>query len=371
MNFNIDQDAFPSAVHSLIYFTARGIIPLEQSLADIADSDMRVSCMAFHGFVMAMLADMYDNPVEYHLPVMLLEDFCEGRKINGLKQKYPSKAKNVIARTRNAVNNYIELLYKLGTYGETSGETLVFSSEALDKYDKTLKGSVRSICVADMFKAMARVGITVRENEVTSKEYPTMFPALCALSRLARTNSGFDFFAFRTLDFRNLNGRHKPAYKDYFRPLTEMQKKQAYALQDFAASRKMKPTISTFWKVDYKYKGSQVMCIGSEWNLGEMALDIRVMGTYHWDDPSLINDRLAQESPDFQKNILRHILRCTACSTTHLGMFVTVLGKKQRVCGGGAIAFRWKNPDDEDMAVIKRVIELRCGIIDEQKKGGN
>lgn len=240
---------------------------------------------------------------------------------------------------------------------------MFFSSEALAKYDKTLKGSVRNICVADMFKAMARMGITVRENEVTSKEYPAMFPAMCALSSLAKTSSGFDFFAFRTLDFRNLNGRHKPTYEDYFRPLTANQKKQAYELHDFAISQKVKPAVSTFWKVDYKYKGSQVMCIGSEWNLGELALDIRIMGTYHWDNPALINDRLAQESPDFQKNILRHILRCTACSTTHLGMFVTVLGKKQRVCGGGAIAFRWKNPGDEDMAVIKRVIELRCDII--------
>lgn len=87
---------------------------------------MRASCAAFHGFVMAMLADMYDNPGEYHLPVMLLEDFCKGRKINGLKQKYPSKAKNIIARTRNAVSNYIELLYKLGAHGEAAGDTLVF-----------------------------------------------------------------------------------------------------------------------------------------------------------------------------------------------------------------------------------------------------
>lgn len=371
MNFDIDHDAFPSAVHSLIYFTARGIMPLEKSLPDVADSDMRASCTAFHGFVMTMLADMYDNPGKYHLPVMLLEDFCKGRKINGLKQKYPSKTKNVIAQTRNAVSNYIELLYKLGIHGEVTGDTLVFSSEELDKYDKNRKGSVRNICVADMFKAMARIGVTVHGNEVTSKEYPAMFPAMCALSRLAKTNSGFDFFAFRILDFRNLNGRHKPAYEDYFRPLTERQRKQAYELHDFAASRKAKPTVSTFWKVDYKYKGSQVMCIGSEGNLGDLVLDIRVMGTYHWDEPALINDRLARESPDFQKNILRHILRCTACSTTHLGMFTTVLGKKQRVCGGGAIAFRWKNPDDNDMAVIKRVIELRCDIIDEQKKRGN
>ena len=368
MDFNVDQTVFPSTVHNLIYSTARGIIPLETSLSVITDGEMRSSCTAYHGFIMAMLSDMYDNPNEYHLPVMLLEDYCKGQKINGLKQRFPSKTKGIIAQTRNAIKNYTMFMHLLGTHGKMEGDRLVVSSDILTEYDKSLRGSVRPVSVDNLFESMTRVGFVRNGNEITSIHFPNMFPALCALAKQAKKWSGFDFFAFRNLDFRNLNGKYNPTYDDYFRPLISDQKKRAYELHNFAVFQKAKHTISTFWKVDYKYKGAQVMCISSQANLGEHTLEIRVMGTYNRDDPALINDRLMKETPDFQKNVLRHVLRCDACSTSHLGMFVTVLGKRQRVCGGGAIAFKWKNPNDDDMAVIKRVIGLRCEIIDELKK---
>ena len=91
MNFNIELTEFPSAVHRCIYAAARGITPLERSLSFVTDSEMRSSCAAFHGFIIDMLSDMYDHPEAYDLPVGELEKFCDGKKIIGMKQKYPSK----------------------------------------------------------------------------------------------------------------------------------------------------------------------------------------------------------------------------------------------------------------------------------------
>jgi len=111
------------------------------------------------------------------------------------------------------------------------------------------------------------------------------------------------------------------------------------------------------------------MCIGtSDTGDHESMLDVRIIGTYNWDDHTLINSRLERESPEFQKQALRHVWRCNACATTHLGMFVTVLGKRQRVCGGGQIGFRWYNPADDELEYIKKLIQLRIEIIDEIKK---
>ena len=84
---------------------------------------------------------------------------------------------------------------------------------------------------------MTRVGFVRNENEITSIHFPNMFPALCALAKQAKKWSGFDFFAFRNLDFRNLNGKYKPTYDDYFRPLISDQK-----------SGPMSCTISLFFK---------------------------------------------------------------------------------------------------------------------------
>jgi hypothetical protein len=137
----------------------------------------------------------------------------------------------------------------------------------------------------------------------------------------------------------------------------------AYALHRIALDNDCRPVISTFWKVDYKYKGTQVMCVDSL----EGNLDIRVTETYSWDDPALINDRLAKEPAEFQKYALCHVWRCVACATTHLGQFVTILGKRQRVCGGGVIGFHWRNPSGEDIRALDRFVRLRCEIIDEIK----
>ena len=96
MDFTREIADFPSAVHKNIYSTARGVTPPDKSITDISDSALRSSCVQYHGFFMDMLSDMYDNADKYYLPVMELEAFCAGRKINGLKQKFPSKTKNIL-----------------------------------------------------------------------------------------------------------------------------------------------------------------------------------------------------------------------------------------------------------------------------------
>lgn len=366
MNFKTELTVFPSAVHSCIYSAARGITPLEHSLTGVSNPDMRSSCEAYHGFIMDMLSDMYDNPLAYGLPVSLLEDFCGGSKVNGMKQKFPSKTKGILAQTRNAVSGYIMLLYKLARSGICNGDKLTVPADVLAQIGKATSSSVSPIPLDVRLKALERAGLTAKGGVFTGTRYQGMFPAMCELAGKADKTSGFDYFAFTTLEFRNIEKTYKPVYEDYYNPLISKQREYAYLLHDYAVENKMKPTVNTFWKVDYKYKGAQVMCVGSEGD-HERLLDIRIVGTYNWEDSALINNRLAKEPPEFQKNVLRHIWRCDACSTSHLGMFVTVLGKRARVCGGGIIGFRWRNPGDEDLAVIQKLLKFRCEIIDELK----
>jgi len=362
MDFDEQLRDFPSTVHKVIYTAARGLAPLERSLAAVG-GDMRASCEAYYAFLMMMFSDMYQHPEAYGMPVMELERHCGRRTVNGMKQLAPNKTQTILALTRNSVNGYVMLLHAMGRRGVLSGDKLTLTDSDLAAIDKLVNTSVRPIPVMERLAAMERVGLIMRDNVVTSVNHPAMFSAMCALAARAEKTSGFDFFAFRRADFRNLAGKFKPGYDDYFLPLYDDRRELAYELHRFAAERKLKPVVSTFWKVEYKYKGAQVMCIGSEGD-HESLLDVRVVGTYGWDDPALINDRLAKETPEFQRYIMRHILRCTGCATTHLGGYVTVLGKRQRVCGGGMIGFRWMNPGADDLEAIKRMIELRCEILD-------
>jgi hypothetical protein len=401
MDFANELSEFPSAVHKCIYAAARGLTPAERSIDFVKDSEMRASCIEYHAFITDMLSDMYDYPDEYYLPVLALENFCGGKKINGMKQKYPSKTKNIIAQTRNSVGGYIKLLHLLGRSGELINKTLSIPAAEIENIEKQVNTTVSPISLDARLKALSRIGLKACGGDIgadagggvgddicmgssgdvsddicinvdssggdinfISTRYPNMFPAMRALAQKADKQSGFDYFAFQTLEFRNIERKFKPTYVDYYNPLTAEQCKQANALHEFATANKINPVISTFWKVDYKYRGVHVMCIGTEGD-HERLLDIRIFSTYNWDDSALINTRLAKEPPDFQKQALRHVWRCNACSTSHLGRFVTVLGKRQRVCGGGLIGFRWYNPSDGDLEQIKRHIKIRCEIIDE------
>ncbi|MDR0294225.1 MAG: hypothetical protein LBH95_08760 [Oscillospiraceae bacterium] len=367
MDFSVELTAFPSAVHSQVYAHARGLTPLERSLSAASGPDMRASCAACHGFMTGMLSDMYDNPEEYALPVMALEEFCGGVTVNGMKRRSPSKTKDILSQTRNVVHGYIALLCMLGKAGVLDGDTLGVSESDLAVMDQQVSTARSPISLAKRLKALSRVGLTSDSGQFISTRYPGMFPAICALAKKCEKLSGFAFFAFGNADFRPLGAKYKPTYEDYYAPLISEQREQAESLHDFALQNNMSPAIGTFWKVDYKYKGAQVMCVGSMGDC-ERLLDVRIIGAYNWDDPALINGRLEREPREFQKQALRHIWRCDACSTSHLGMFVTVLGKRQRVCGGGMIAFRWRNPAGGDLEILKRLIQMRCEIIDEIRR---
>ena len=364
MDFSVELHEFPSAVHRCIYSEARGLTPIERSLGGVADPEMRESCAQYHAFLVDMLSDMYENADEYALPVMALEKFLDGKKINGMKQKFPSKTKAILSQTRNAVGGYVILLYLLGNFGELQGGVLSVSAENAAAIKKRVNAPTSPIPLDVRLKALARVGLESDGYCFSSARYPKMFAAMCALAKKAAKTSGFDYFAFTNAEFRNIDIKYKPTYIDYFNPLTARQREHAEILHNYAIGNKLNCMINTFWKVDYKYKGTQVMCIGAEGDR-ERLLDIRVLGAYNWEDHALINNRLAGEPPEFQRHALRHIWGCDACSTSHLGRFVTILGKRRRVCGGGLIGFRWRNPDAADLEYIKRLIDFRCEIIED------
>ncbi len=367
MDFTKELTVFPSAVHRIIYSDARGLTPLARSLESVADPDLRASCEVYHLFLLDMLSDMYDHPEAYHLPALELETFLDGRKLNGVKQKLPAKTKGILSRTRNAVHGYQVLLCMLGLFGTPRGRALVVSERDIPVIAKRVNAPVSPIPLERRLEALRRVGLTQTEDGFRSELHPDLFPAMCALAkRTGGKLSGFEFFAFQNAEFRALGGKYRPAPADYYQPLVRARREAALALDAVAARNGLRPVISTFWKVDFKYKGVQVLCVNSY----EGELDVRVTETYHWDDPALINDRLARESAAFQREVLRHVWRCDACATTHLGRFVTILGKRQRVCGGGVIGFRWRNPSAEEIRTIERLIELRREVVDDLKARG-
>jgi hypothetical protein len=192
-----------------------------------------------------------------------------------------------------------------------------------------------------------------------SKNYPDMFLALHALP--------WDNFGM--LDFRNINGIYKPTYDDYFEPLVTEQRELAYELHNFAAEYKMRTSLNANWGVIYHYKGKYAMKIGTGDDIGRF-LSVSVVAKDRTEDSDVIDKYLGKEPQDFQEQALRCMSGCDAnkclgCSTYSSGNYVMILGKRHQMCGAGVIGFDWREPIPADIATIKRLIEIRCDMIDE------
>lgn len=363
MDFALELATFPTLVHRNIYAAARRVTPLDRSLRDMADGEMKESGRAFHAFLMDLFSDMYEDPAAYGLPAGLLEEFLHGRKLNGARRQEPAKTERLRSQTVNAVYGYQSLLYLLARGGEVQGGRLKLSPGVLEDAARRTGTASSPIPLDVRLSGLARAGLVLEGDEMVSLRHPGMFPAMHALSGASEKMSSSGFFAFQNLEFRNIAAPYKPVYEDYVNPLTASRRAAADRIDACARDLGMRPACNTFWKVDYKYKGVQALCLENA--TGDLA--IRVSETYSWDDPGLINTRLAKQSPEFQRHILRHLWGCTGCSASHLGAFVTILGHKRRVCMGGGIGLRWTNPGPEDLPFIFECLKMRREIIGELK----
>ncbi len=369
--FQKSRRSFPSEVHRVIHVMALRQTPLSVSLAgtDISE-DMKESCKAYHEFVHALLADMFENPLAYGLKAGELENFLGGKKINGMKQKFPSKTKSLLSVTHNSLCN-LRFLEQLALAGEVVEDNLVLSPEAYQGirtvFDRSLtpkkKTIMNEVPYDTLLGSLERVGFVINDSDsrvtIASLKFPKMFPAMVELAKSVHTVKTFGNEGFFHCEFRQMFNKHTPDYHDVLQPLDENNYNMANLLHEYLLSRGAKPSCTTYWKINYHYKGEHVMLISTNGN----ELEVRITGVYGWNDKSLMNSRLEARDNDFQAYALRHLNYCTACSTSHLGGFITVLGKNKRVCGGGGIAFKIKNPTKADIQYIKDLADMRMDIL--------
>jgi hypothetical protein len=189
-----------------------------------------------------------------------------------------------------------------------------------------------------------------------------MLAAIRAMALASRSVKTFGEDNFRYCEFRMLFGKSMPTYPDVFAPLDDTHRFLCDQVHAYLISVKAIPSCTTLWKVDYKYKGSQLAQISTEGS----EMHIMITGAYHWDNPALINDRLAKLEFKEQRFALKNLRYCTACSTAHgLGAFFTVLGQRKRLCSGIHFLIRHRCTA-EDFPVIKKLLDVRVDIIDKQ-----
>lgn len=375
MEFIKEQTHFPTLVHKVIYNNAMKLTPLQKSLNNVenVDSEMVDSCREYFNFIIKMYSHMYQNPTEYGMNAGEYDAFLNNKKENGVKRKFPSKTLELRSKTYNCVHGYLHLLFYLGDKGRVENNQLIIMKDDYDEiksvFDLTLAPNKKSIFNDIPFNtrlnALKQLGLVISENEcgayVISENFPNMLTALCKLAKSVDTVKTFGKEGFFSLEYRQIWNNHKPDYFDITNPITDESRQVADELNHYLKSVKAHPSITTFWKANYKYKGVFVFSLDTSWS----ELNIRVVCVYGLDEQALaLFNKLAEElNSDEQQYLLRHLNYCKGCSTSHDGgWFVNILGKRKRVCGGLGIMV--KNPGSQDIAYIKKFINIRLNIID-------
>jgi hypothetical protein len=352
--------------------------PLETSLggssATVVGPVLADGCREMHAFFSSMFDRMYEQPELFGLPVYELERFTGGKKINALKQKYPKEADLIKSKTINSVTVYPYFLLRLFRSGEIkdgiyrigrSEYDMLLSDFDRKRSSKKTETRLNFIAYDIRLSAFLALGLKIEETEngaTVSYRHPNMLPAIRAMVLASQTVKTFGEESFRYCEFRILFGKFKPTYSDVVAPLDDAHRLLCDLAHTYLLSIKATPSSTTFWKVNYKYKGSQLAQISTEGS--EMRLTIT--GTYHWDSPALINDRLAKMDDTTQKFALQNLKYCIACSASHgLGAFFTILGQRKRLCSGIHFLIRHRCTA-EDIPQIKKLLMIRIGIIDNQ-----
>lgn len=65
ISFDVNQTEFPNERIKEIWFLGKNIVPIEISLADITDTEMREGCTQIYQFTREIFSDMYNKPEQY------------------------------------------------------------------------------------------------------------------------------------------------------------------------------------------------------------------------------------------------------------------------------------------------------------------
>lgn len=382
MQFMKDKREFPTYVHKVIYLNALRQTPIERSLAstDGVDHKLVRSCQEYYNFVMDMHSDMYENPSAWGMDPGEYDEFLGNRKENGMKQKQPSKTKVLRSKARNCIQPYQHLLLSLGKIGRLVNSALILSNEeyyGIKKYydvrlNPKLKNTFILVPYQVRLNAFQRIGLIITESDngvtIISKRYPNMLQAMIELAKSSVDVETFGEHNFHHTDFRQIFYRYTPQYVDVVQPLIDSQRDIIDLVHALAPELGLTSDCSTYWKINYHYKGVHVMCIDTDDRFehrSKLVNTVRIRINGAMSELQIYLDKIREQGDELVKYFMRHLSYCTACSTTHLGLKCEVFGRNVRVCGGPT--FQIINPSESDIEYIRKFIELRKEMIELEK----
>jgi hypothetical protein len=368
MIFEKNFTGFPTRIHRAIYNAALRLTPLDVSLTDITDPFLIESCRQYHAFLLSLLSDMYADPHAYGMIAGEYETYLNGRHWEAVRRIEPSKVNKHRTKKANALPSYFRFFLRIAQTGTLSdaGKSILLPTEAVAGLKAIKDGLGGFIPYEVRVPALTRVGFIIAEKAdgsatVTSENFPDMMFALSELGKSEGNTKTFGEHNFFNCEFRQIGKSYIPTYDDVMRVLPDDRRAVIDEINRMVKKLKLRASCSTYWKVNYHYKGKHIMCIGTdsyEGFNGKLSpwcnsVNVRVNGSHRQE----YLQNAAAHGAEFVKYFHGHLPFCRACSKGHIGAVYHVLGKTTRLCCGPS--FRVEDPSAGELDYIRKFIELR------------
>ena len=331
MLFDPNQTEFSSEYQRIIWQFGTHIVPLTVSLADVEDEETREGCMQIYDCTMEMLADMYNHPDEYtEHPRRHTGDYLTWLTTGSKPMKKHS-------------DEFSRFLQKIPQFGF--------------EYDQDL-------------------------NAWSNERYPLFneyFPRLVSLAKERKGN--IDGYLDRR-DFRLFAKRITLTLDDLLRPLSNTDRAFALDLHEYALGKGMKVEKRAYgFSYVYKKLGSLSLLN----NPFCVRVNYRLHRSGHVHDQFERFLSIAEEQPDAD-NLVKYIQGGIAvcgrrdCARKASGLcdkWLNIHGARRRasMCHTEISKYRRGSKNlaytDEDIQMLKRMIDIRIAQIDEYVSGKN
>ncbi len=337
MIFDTNQVEFPTPRHKAIWDAGRQIVPIEVSLADIFDPEMREGCAQIYNWTQDYFENMYNNPDQYsgYTPYemfRLLDDVAENATMKD----------NGLIFTQNKYNQILRL-----------------------RKDYLLDCPLVGLAITDYFGNK----MLINQQYPLFCKYFKLFYDAAFNKKVNRT----DYLVYN--DFRVLAPKYKRTFDDLLRILPDHLKWYAAELNEYVMSKGAKLESHKYYcYFRYKYKKENLLILQRN-NWRHTPLDIAVpYGLSVKADSFGTFMQAAESQPDSEEIIAyiqKEICKCDACggskksSKRCSSMWKDIYGARRLLSLCHRDISKWKAPksnldyNDYDIKMLKRMLDIR------------
>ena len=334
MIFDKNHRVFADCVMEKIWELGTRLLPLDLTLPYVPD-ELKTACADYYNFTYNLLADMYENPDSFGFVIDLAKNdhsnkgqvefyfwFLGGHKeFRGNRQVLPSAAFHKLYNKFNPTS--MKRLEKHGfVFEEANGEVIIQNTI----YPEMLIGA----------DAIGRAGY---DNYKVNRDYFMMYCDFRAFAKYGRT------------------------YEDLHRNFGDTNLEAAQRIHEYCVSLKVMPQkCYYFYRAEYKHKGKMVYLSNiSAQNKLLIYIGFAEIGGdgYRMIEQTVRQYEDFEEFADFCRRSFKKCSNCyEGCEKKHRS--TDIFGKCTQICQP---YFRIRDPREEDLRHIQRLIDLRVMLI--------